>query len=83
MTIIDFIGFIDPPRPGIKCSISKLKKAGIRVIMVTGNYNITTTSISQEIGMIKDCKKSDNLTKLRELKTYLVFDPEYDKKEKA
>ena len=41
----------DPPRPDVIESIKKTKKAGIRVIMITGDYKETAKSIGEEIGI--------------------------------
>ncbi len=50
-----FIGvtaMYDPPRPEIKDAISVCKKAGIRVVMITGDYQITALSIAKQVGIV-------------------------------
>jgi len=50
-----FIGLqamIDPPRPDVVESIARTAKAGIRVIMITGDYVATAIAIGREIGII-------------------------------
>jgi Ca2+-transporting ATPase len=50
-----FVGLqamIDPPRPEVVDSIAKTRSAGIRVIMITGDYQATAKSIGKEIGII-------------------------------
>eukprot|EP00827_Trimyema_finlayi_P005490 TRINITY_DN585_c0_g1_i3.p1 TRINITY_DN585_c0_g1~~TRINITY_DN585_c0_g1_i3.p1 ORF type:complete len:1064 (+),score=436.88 TRINITY_DN585_c0_g1_i3:64-3192(+) len=42
----------DPARPNVGKAIEKCKKAGISVIMITGDIKETAESISQEIGII-------------------------------
>lgn len=44
-------GMIDPPREEAKEAIQKCKDAGIRVIMITGDYEITAKAIGQELGL--------------------------------
>lgn len=46
-------GMIDPPRSEASAAISKANKAGIRVIMVTGDHQITATAIARSLGIIK------------------------------
>ena len=49
-----FVGLqamIDPPRPDVIESIKKTKAAGIRVIMITGDYKETAKAIGKQIGI--------------------------------
>lgn len=41
----------DPPREDVADSIAKTQKAGIRVIMITGDYVATAAAIGHEIGI--------------------------------
>ncbi|MGL5378327.1 cation-translocating P-type ATPase [Clostridium sp.] len=45
------IGLQDPPKEGIKEAIKICKQAGIRVVMITGDYNKTAMAIASEIGL--------------------------------
>ena len=50
-----FIGvtaLYDPPRPEVKDAMVLCKKAGIRVVMVTGDYQITALSIARQVGIV-------------------------------
>jgi len=42
---------LDPPRPEVKKALSECKKAGIRVIMLTGDNPLTAKAIAEEIGL--------------------------------
>lgn len=48
---LGLIGVADPIRIGVHESISECYSAGIRVIMLTGDYPITAKSIAQKIGL--------------------------------
>lgn len=45
------IGFEDPIRPEVPKAIKTLEKAGIRIIMITGDYPTTAKNIAQQIGL--------------------------------
>ena len=45
------IGLADPPRESVKEDIKTCVKAGVRVVMITGDNGITASSIARQIGM--------------------------------
>jgi len=45
------IGLSDPIRENVKQSVSECYNAGIRVIMITGDYPVTAWHIAEEIGL--------------------------------
>ena len=47
-------GMIDPPRKEVKSAIKKCEKAGVRVIMITGDHKRTAEAIGKEIGIHKE-----------------------------
>ncbi len=52
--MFDFIGLIglsDPIRKNVKKAVGECHKAGIRVIMITGDYPVTAKHIAMEIGL--------------------------------
>jgi len=51
LTLLGLIGLADPPRESVKNDIAVCKKAGIRVVMITGDNGITASSIAKKIGM--------------------------------
>ncbi len=48
---VGLIGFSDPIRDNIKTSIEECYNAGIRVVMITGDYAGTACNIAQKIGL--------------------------------
>ncbi|MGE5400366.1 MAG: cation-translocating P-type ATPase [Ignavibacteriales bacterium] len=48
---IGFIGFADPARPAVPQAIKECYKAGIRVIMITGDHPGTAMNIARQIGL--------------------------------
>ncbi len=47
------IGMIDPPRPEVKPALEKAARAGIRTLMITGDYPNTARAIAQAIGLLR------------------------------
>ncbi|MDD4036205.1 MAG: HAD-IC family P-type ATPase [Bacilli bacterium] len=53
LTFIGLIGFIDPIRKEAKKAITKCRKAGIKVIMITGDHPTTAYTIARDLNIIK------------------------------
>jgi Ca2+-transporting ATPase len=49
--LIGLVGFTDPVRPQVKSAVEDCHKAGIRVVMITGDYAGTASKIGREIGL--------------------------------
>ena len=50
------IGLQDPPKEGVQDAINVCRKAGVRVMMITGDYSKTAIAIGNEIGLnFKNC----------------------------
>ncbi len=51
---IEFLGLLvmsDPPRAGVKEAIDSCQKAGVRIIMITGDNKLTAHNIAEQIGL--------------------------------
>ncbi len=66
---IGLIGLADPIRENIPAAVVECYKAGIRVIMITGDYSVTAMSIAKEIGLKNPelCIEGDELKKMTEV----------------
>ncbi len=45
-------GMLDPPRPEVPEAVARCKRAGIRVIMATGDHQLTGEAIAREVGIL-------------------------------
>lgn len=53
MTFIGMVGMIDPPRQEAREAIAISNAAGIRPVMITGDYPQTALAIAQKVGLVK------------------------------
>ncbi|TCU66226.1 Ca2+-transporting ATPase [Tissierella praeacuta] len=89
MTFIGLVGMIDPARPEAKDAIAKCKEAGIKTIMITGDYKETAFAIAKELGMaesIDQAMMGEELNKIsdeelrevvKNIKVYARVSPEH------
>lgn len=52
MTFLGLVGMIDPPRAEAKSAVEKCMRAGIRVVMITGDHPLTAEAIARELGIL-------------------------------
>jgi magnesium-transporting ATPase (P-type) len=60
LTLLGLVGFIDPLRPEAKDAVAACRKAGLGVIMITGDHPATAAAISRDLGIADE--ESDIIT---------------------
>ena len=53
LTFLGLLAMHDPPRPEVTDAVEHCHRAGIRIIMITGDYGLTAESIARRIGIIR------------------------------
>jgi Ca2+-transporting ATPase len=53
LIFLGLVAMMDPPRPEVAEAVNKCHAAGIRIIMITGDYGLTAESIARRIGIIR------------------------------
>ncbi|MBD2095478.1 cation-translocating P-type ATPase [Trichocoleus sp. FACHB-591] len=48
---LGLVGMLDAPRPEAKEAVARCRAAGIRVVMITGDHQLTAQTIAQELGI--------------------------------
>jgi len=75
LIFIGLVGMIDPPRDEVKDAVKKCHSAGIRTIIITGDYGPTAAAIGRELGMVQ----GDNLKLLTGTEVEAMNDEELSK----
>ena len=82
LVFVGLIGMIDPPRAEVPPALLKGRQAGIRTVMITGDYPNTARAIAESIGLLEpghqvltgpELNKMDDATLQREVAFTGVF----------
>lgn len=68
-TFVGLQAMIDPPRREAFTAIQACKRAGIKVIMITGDYEKTAVAIAERMGIEGEVLSVEELEQLKDLKT--------------
>jgi len=52
LTFLGLAALEDPPRPDVAEAVSRCLKAGIRIIVVTGDHGLTATAVARKVGIV-------------------------------
>lgn len=89
LTFAGLQGMIDPPRPEAKDAIENCKKAGIRVVMITGDHALTAKAVAESLGIAERSSEtlegkdlevmsdSELLEKVKYVSVYARVSPEH------
>ena len=65
--LLGLIGFADPLRPSVPAAVGQCQSAGIRVVMITGDYPATAIAIARQAGLAaNEAVTGDTIDKLDE-----------------
>jgi len=51
LTFLGMEGMTDPPRAGVAAAVEKCRRAGIKVMMITGDHPVTAVAIAGRLGL--------------------------------
>ena len=51
LVLLGLVAMTDPARPEVRPAVEKARQAGIRTVMITGDYPDTARAIAQEVGL--------------------------------
>jgi calcium-translocating P-type ATPase len=52
LTFVGLAALEDPPRPQVADAVARCRRAGIRIIVVTGDHGLTAAAIAREVGIV-------------------------------
>ncbi len=89
MTFVGLVGMIDPPRDEVKASIETCRRAGISVVLITGDHPLTALAIARQLGIAKgeqevisgreldELKDEELLKRVKDIRVFARVTPEH------
>ena len=53
LTFVGLQSMMDPPRPEVAAAVAECHRAGIRIVMITGDYGLTAVSIARRLKIVE------------------------------
>ncbi|TBW29276.1 cation-transporting P-type ATPase [Gramella sp. KN1008] len=80
LILLGLIGFQDPPRKDVADAIETYRKAGVKVVMVTGDHPNTARKIGEEIKLVGSDSNPDDIVFGKEFTNLKELTPQAEKK---
>jgi Ca2+-transporting ATPase len=74
LIFLGMVGMIDPARPEVKPAIDEARVAGIKTMMITGDYPDTAVAIARELDLLERDDRTLTGTQLNEMSEELLND---------
>ena len=75
LVFVGLAGMRDPPRMEVKDAVLKAKQAGVKTVIITGDYGPTAEAIAKEVGIVdRDCCHVIRGVDLEEINNQAVVD---------
>jgi Ca2+-transporting ATPase len=75
LIFVGLAGMRDPPRTEVKDAVLKAKQAGIKTVIITGDYGPTAQAIAQEVGIVeRECCQIVRGVDLEDLSDQAIVD---------
>lgn len=76
LVFLGIVGFLDPPRQDIRPAIETFQRAGIHIVMITGDHPETAAKIAEEVGIFDQNELTNRVVKGTELTNFDTMDEE-------